>query len=104
MLPDTMIESSPKRDIFFKKNGLIRGVHNLRMKPILPELTKICNDVYGTDYDFTEIIDLFQQMLIYDPEIRPCATKCLSHNWFKSNKPLHNNRNIKTNKIKTRKY
>ncbi|AYV81213.1 MAG: serine/threonine protein kinase [Harvfovirus sp.] len=86
MIPKNLIESSPRKDIFFKKNGLVRGVSEIDKSPESPESIKITLMNKLTSVTSDEILliqDLISKMLTYDPDQRLSADQCLSHEWFK---------------------
>ncbi|AYV84823.1 MAG: serine/threonine protein kinase [Hyperionvirus sp.] len=87
MIPENLIESSPRKDIFFKKNGLVRGVSELdsHEEPMKVTLTnKLRSMSMVTSNEVEMILDLITKMLRYEPDQRLSAEECLSHEWFKS--------------------
>jgi len=84
MIPSTMIETSPRRDTFFKRNGLLRGVAKFQPEPLWSNLRESLL-LDGRSSELPDVvIDLLSKMLTYEPRLRPSAEECLSHVWFKS--------------------
>lgn len=82
VVPQHIIEQSPKRDLFFKSSGFIKGFSDLKIEPVWDELiTKLQGRL--TDSEIWTTVDLMMKMLEYDPEKRFSAKECLEHPWFK---------------------
>ena len=73
-IPSAIIEESPKKDTFFKRNGFIRGISDPEYNPLWREMEERVQDA--------SLIELMQQMLTYDRHTRPSAEQCLGHEWL----------------------
>lgn len=82
IIPDKLLKHSPRRDVFFKKNGYIRGVYNIDAEPISSSLETINKIVYKDDTHITTIFTLMENMLRYDSEARYDTKHCIQHTWF----------------------
>jgi serine/threonine-protein kinase SRPK3 len=80
-LPNFMVDRAQRRQILFRKNGLIKSVHYINpqsMKDLLAE--KLINYSHGyTQTDMDGLISFLNSTLTLDPAKRPSAAECLAH-------------------------
>lgn len=81
-IPDNLIKSSTKRDIFFRSNGMIRSVPKIHYKPIKMLLKKNLKQNISDD-ELNKLFSFVKQTLEYEPKKRLSASNCLSHPWLK---------------------
>lgn len=85
LIPQKMINESPKKDVYFKRNGYIRGVDNLSIDLVWSTIEEIKLNIYNKDRDINLLSDLMSKMLKFDPEKRISTNNSLEHNCFKEN-------------------
>lgn len=86
-IPDNMIKKSPDYFILFKKNGLIKGIGNIKNRNLKAELLdKINYDL--SDKEINNIMSLLKGMFEIDPEKRMSVDQCLNHPIFKEKPKL----------------
>jgi len=107
-IPENIIKRAQKRKLFFKNNGLIKGIYNVEYEPLSKiVLQKLSN--CSTKKQIYFIIDFLYKTLDYNPKTRLSAKQCLNHPLFdtlsksnltikKKNKQLNNNRSRKLKK------
>ena len=92
-IPENMISASSRKDIFFKSNGLLRGMPELKIKPAWQLLIKKLNNL--SDDEIMLIVDLMLKMLEHDVTKRLTIKECLEHPWFND---VHNRPNLSQTK------
>ena len=78
-LPLKMLEKCERKNMFFKKNGLMKGTYKLKYKSLTEKMLSIENIVKE---DMMDVLDLMYKLFSYDPKDRPTAKKCLKHRCF----------------------
>jgi serine/threonine protein kinase len=79
-VPDYLLDSANKRNVYFKKNGLVKGKYSAKYSP----LSSLLRDKlkYIDEDELFLVIDLLYKTLEYDPSKRPTPKECLNHKWF----------------------
>jgi len=80
-LPPTFINKCERKNMFFKKNGLMKGIYKLKYKSLKKKILSIENIAKD---DIHDILDLMYMVFLYDPKKRPTAKKCLKHRCFRN--------------------
>jgi serine/threonine-protein kinase SRPK3 len=79
-IPKKLVKRSAKRDVFFKRSGLLKGRYSVDYTPLSEFL------VGQIPVDDKKImlntVDLLDKMLQLDPSKRPSARECLKHPFF----------------------
>jgi serine/threonine-protein kinase SRPK3 len=84
-VPDHLIEKSGKKSVFFKKNGLLKGMYEIEYYPLYKLLFKKLNGRHDINQEQLFLtIDLLYKLLNYDPFNRPSPKVALQHKWFES--------------------
>lgn len=102
-IPNEIINDSRKKDVFFKKNNLIKGVNCLEHR----SLKDLINKKTGFPIDAQELddlIDFLNHMFDYNVQDRYDTKKCLEHKWIKKYRPYienskHDNSGLLSQKI-----
>jgi serine/threonine protein kinase len=76
-LPQSIISISPKRDIFYKKNGTLRININLNSNSNTKLLVSEFDDLIYQNSNDKYFIELINDLLIYDYDKRLSASECL---------------------------
>lgn len=79
-IPDYLANSSSRRDVFFQKNGLIKGVSKLNYIGLDRFLHKKLSHLQENEIDM--VVSFLSCTLEYDIKKRPMAKDCLSHSLF----------------------
>ena len=83
LIPNELLTESECYDVFFKKNGLVRGVPEIKINSAFEVIANKLNKNYNTtDKESMWILGLLCTMLEYNPAKRPSAEDCLTHIWF----------------------
>ena len=86
-IPDNIMNNCKKRKVFFRKNGLLKGIKEINYEPLFVKLKKNLNHLHKND--LVNIADLIYKMLEVDPNKRFTAKECLEHDWFKHIKYIY---------------
>lgn len=81
-IPEHITNTYRKKMIFYKKNGLIKGLNRLEQKPIkilIKENIKFPID----EQELDELCDFLRHLFDYDIRTRYDTKQCLNHNWIK---------------------
>jgi serine/threonine-protein kinase SRPK3 len=81
-IPADIIDSSVRKNVFFKKNGYIRGIGDIRAEPLLSSIQIINNDVYKDEKNVMSLFALMENMLKYNCKERFGAQKCIEQELF----------------------
>ena len=82
-IPNDMINRCPIKKVFFKNNGLLKGIYKIEYDPLDEKIRKrIRRKKKIDDNNINNIIDIMYKMLTYDINKRPSAKKLLKHKWF----------------------
>jgi len=79
-IPESMINKSRKRDVFFNSAKLLKGVNKIHYKPLWVLFKNKIKNV--SEIEITNFTDLVLKMLEYDPKKRITVEDCLNHNFF----------------------
>ncbi len=83
-IPDHLVKTSRKRDVFFTRDGLLKGRSYVSYTPLSSFLLDKFQDHHGcSDQDKVDIVDLLYRMFEYDPEKRPRPWECMNHRLFR---------------------
>lgn len=83
-IPENILANCKKREIYFCKNGLLKGFRDVKMEPLWISLKDKLKDRKDISADeFYCLVDFLRQTFEYDPMKRPTPKKCLSHPWIK---------------------
>jgi serine/threonine-protein kinase SRPK3 len=82
-IPNEIIKNSKKKKVFFKNNGLIKGLDNINYNPLYLKIKKNISNI--SKEELNQIIDLIYGMLSIDSSKRLSSNDCLNHKWFKIN-------------------
>lgn len=81
-IPENITDKCRKKIVFYKKNGLIKGIHEFHKKSLKTILiTKILNTTYERELD--ELCDFLHNIFEYDIKKRYDTKKCLMHPWIR---------------------
>lgn len=84
-IPSDLIEKSKQKNIFFKKNRLIKGIYHIKYEPLYKILNEKLKDKPGYDKEqIYLIIDFIYELLNYNPFDRPTPLEALNHKFFDS--------------------
>ena len=83
LIPKKMIRDSSKKDIFYKKNGFIRGLNDININPLFTDIEDIRIKIYNQDQKILLLFELMEKMLLFDLNKRSSAHECLQHILFK---------------------
>lgn len=100
LIPQKMINESPRKDVFFKKNGYIRGIDDLYIDPLWSSVEDIRLHVYNEDHNIILLSDLMSKMITYDQDKRISAQDSLQHILFKVEQNFNTDGNIRSKYIK----
>jgi len=92
-VPDDVLKESKRKDVFFKKNGLLKGKKKVEYNPLLLYLQDKVKDRFESTDDFYLFVDFIEKTLEYDPLKRPSAKECLQHEWLKDFSCLYDTKN-----------
>lgn len=79
-IPDNLVNKSNRKSVFFKNNGLLKGIYNINYCPLNKYLFQKLHFVQ--ENDLTLLVDLMQKLLKYDPFERIDSYKAIQHQWF----------------------
>lgn len=82
-IPQELINKSENKKIFFRQDGLLKGIDKIEYTPIeniLKQELKNRQDINNTQIQL--VIDFIKKTLNYDPFKRPTALECLKHPLF----------------------
>lgn len=82
-IPLFMKNNCERNKVFFKKNGLLKGINNLESN----SLKSILNNKFKNNLPLNEInlmSDFLYKLLKINPEERPSASECLLDPWIKN--------------------
>nr|QBK89165.1 MAG: dual-specificity protein kinase [Mimivirus LCMiAC02] len=85
-IPNDMIDGCPIKKVFFKNNGLLKGIYKIEYNPLDERIRSFCNKKNINNDDTNNIIDIMYKMFTYDVKKRPSAKRLLKHKWFTQNK------------------
>jgi len=87
-IPNYIIDRCPIKKVFFKNNGLLKGIYKIKYDPLDERIRNLLKRRKKkiNDNDTNNIIDIMYKMLTYDINKRPSAKKLLEHKWFTQNK------------------
>ena len=80
-LPKNMIKESERNKVFFKRNGLLKGIAQINHNP----LNNILNNKFKNKIPKNELlllIDFMKKLLEIDPNKRFDSLQCLKHKWL----------------------
>lgn len=75
-MPSSLINLSPKREIFYKKDGSVRGINKISHNFLHEEIEKIAHARENTK-DVKNILELMSKMLTLDMNSRPSVDECI---------------------------
>jgi serine/threonine-protein kinase SRPK3 len=83
LIPESVLNKSKKRKVFFKNNGLIKGSHNIEYSPLSKLLTNNIDNIDKINKSL--ILSFLYNTLIIDPTIRIKTSPhdLLTHEWLK---------------------
>jgi serine/threonine-protein kinase SRPK3 len=81
IIPKEMILKSMRRDVFFKSNGMLRGINNYKLNHMSNMIVDIKQKVYKNDNRLVELYKIIKKMLIIDPNQRPTILECVNLNF-----------------------
>ncbi|QKF94081.1 serine/threonine-protein kinase [Fadolivirus algeromassiliense] len=84
-IPDDLINNSINKDMFFKKNGLLKCVYEIKYLPLYNIINKELSDRGYSQDEIYSTIDILYKLLDYDPYKRPMSKTLLNHKWFYGN-------------------
>jgi serine/threonine-protein kinase SRPK3 len=79
-IPDKILNKSKKKKVFFKNNGLIKGINEINYDPFYKKIKNNIKNINNNQLN--NITDLLYNMLNIDPEIRYSSKECLKHRFF----------------------
>jgi len=79
--PSSLLKKSKRYDMFFRSDGLLKGVSSLHFIPFNKFLVDKLGNKLSKD-DITQTTALLMSMLNYDPFARVDSKTCLQHEWF----------------------
>lgn len=87
IIPKDIINKSPRQYVFFKHNGLLKGVNEINYVSLRELLESKLNSKMNTNSEeFNDIVNFFESTLEYNINKRMSITDCLNHKIFhKSN-------------------
>jgi serine/threonine-protein kinase SRPK3 len=80
-IPEYLLNDAKKRNVFYKNNGLLKGIYTSEYIPF----SKFIIEKLGDNADINEIyllIDLLYKLFEYDPIKRLTAKQVINHNFF----------------------
>lgn len=83
-IPDYLINSSKNKSVFYKKNGLLKNVSEIKYTPLYAIINKKLSDKNYAKEEIYLTIDFMYKLLDYDPFKRPSPKNALDHKWFNS--------------------
>lgn len=81
LIPTKVLDKSKKRNMFIRKNGLIKGTDHVTYRPLS---TMIINKLGDSteENELASLLDFLYMTLEIDPDKRPIAKDCLKHKWL----------------------
>ena len=90
-IPDYILNQSHKKDLFFKKNGLLKYTYDIKYHSLNKLLMNKLNvnkqnslEISGLTDEIILVTDLIYKLLNYDSFKRPSPSIALKHKWFKN--------------------
>lgn len=84
-IPSYLLDKAKKKDLFFRRNGLLRGIFEIKYNPLHNIVTEKFKN--RSDFDVEQInltSDLMYRMFVYDPKKRISIENALKHPWFQN--------------------
>jgi serine/threonine-protein kinase SRPK3 len=81
-LPSQMINSCERNKVFFKRNGLLKGINNLKANSLQSILIKKFKNILST-HEIYLMSTFLYKLLTINPENRPSASECLLDPWIR---------------------
>lgn len=81
-IPDELINKSCNKHIFFKNNGLLKCVYDIKYVPLYNMINEELTNKNCSQEDIYLTIDLLYKLLNYDPFKRPTPKTIIEHKWF----------------------
>lgn len=83
-IPSSLIKRSSKKDVFYRKNGLMKGINKVDYVPLPLFLKSKLNHIFNEVNDeFKLLVDWFDNVLKIEPNERFNIKHCLEHELFK---------------------
>ncbi len=82
LIPKHLLEQAKKRNVFYRKNGMLKGIDKLKYMPLSEFIIDKLKNKNLDNGELFLMIDFFYKVFEYDPEKRLTARKCLEHEWF----------------------
>lgn len=83
-IPLSLINRSSKRDVFYRKNGLMKGINKVDYIPLPLFLKSKLKHIFTeVDKEFILLVDWFDNVLKIEPNERFNIKQCLKHDLFK---------------------
>ena len=80
-IPKNMIKESERSKVFFKRNGLLKGIKHINNNPLSNILiNKLKNKIPKNE--LLLLIDFMNKLLEIDPSKRLDSIQCLKHEWL----------------------
>lgn len=94
-IPTELVDKSKKRNVFFKENGLLKGIYNINYKPLNIFLKEKLSSL--SQHELVLLEHFMQNCLKYDSFSRMSAKDALKHKIFNSIKNINMfKQNLKT--------
>jgi serine/threonine protein kinase len=82
-IPDSLINASPKKDLFFKQNKCLKGIKKLEYNPLWKIIVDKRPDL--SENDKAQLIDFMVKTLNFNSDDRLSAEQCLQHPFLSGN-------------------
>jgi serine/threonine-protein kinase SRPK3 len=99
-LPLDMINSSDRFSVFFRKNGLMKGVKSIKFYSLEKYLEKGLKQKNISTQDIKILGEIMSNMLKNNSNDRWSVNKCLNHEWFDSIKSKYTKKSTHSIKVK----